>query len=104
MHRFDLAASRFVTEQATLNQARHEHSAFELKGNLYVVGGYANGYLDSIERKNILAEEAAWSIFTVPFLPKIKCSMIHPINETQVLIAGGSDCQSAYLFDCSEEK
>ena len=45
--------------------------------------------LESIERLNLGAGESSWEIFTVPGLSARSGTLLSPLNDTELLIAGG---------------
>ena len=60
---------------------------------LYVVAGFNDEYLNSIEQLNTISMEKGWRIITLSepqpdFCPRQNCGTI-PINDSQMLIFGG---------------
>ena len=91
VHWLDLQTKRF-TDAPSLNHARSGHSTAIHNGVIYVVGGFdGNIWLDTIESLNVQANETSWNIFTVPGFTARSYPLVCPLNENELLVAGGYD-------------
>lgn len=80
--------NKLFSEWPSLLQPRSEHSSVILGRILYVFCGYNSGYLDSIERLNVDTRDE-WTMFTIPGLSARTNPLVAPLNDTEVLVAGG---------------
>ena len=72
-----------------MNVGRYSHSTTLIDGTIYVVGGFNDGYLSSVELLNVKTEGSTWSIFDLPdFTPRTD-PLVRRLSSTKLLIAGG---------------
>ena len=73
-----------------MNQERFSHCTTIVGGSIYVVGGSDPiAFKDSIEQLNVAANALEWIIFQVPGLSIRGQSIVAPLSDTEILVAGG---------------
>lgn len=101
--KFSIKSGRF-TSGPMLRHARYGASSCVLNGKLYAVaGGDGSELLSSIEQLDIENNKRNWKLIDLPapFTPRLEL-MVSPLNETQLLIAGGSKNKDAIVLDQSD--
>ena len=82
-----------------LEEGRNRHSTTVLGSSVYIFGGY-NGetQLDSIESLDTIAR-ISWKKFTIRGFTARQATLVAPVNNSQILVAGGFDRSGKYLSE-----
>ena len=89
-HRLDIESRSFEVSP-DLNVARKSHSVVVLGTSLYVVCGYNEEFLSSIEKLDVTIKNSAWSLLAIPDLIGREQAFVTRVSDQEIVVAGGKN-------------
>ena len=99
---YDTRTQSWATDWPDLNIPRFGHACVCTNNKIYVLGGYRNGVIDSIEELDVSLATPSWRILPQRLTTKRTefCAAVDPNNPNNIIVVGGHDEEFNKLTSC----